>query len=183
MGARSLVVSAALCSALLTVSGAVSAPPRNDYLLILDQRAGPYGYLQSFEKNKPGAYSAALGAFGRPNRFRSDGNLCHVTWVAAGVTVGFASAAPRPCASRNLFTSAWYGMSLFGKKWHNRLGLHVGDTIQHVRKLYPGATFEGGSLLALLHRRDQELLFTRLAVKVNRLGRVTSIEVPAGYIY
>jgi hypothetical protein len=35
----------------------------------------------------------------------------------------------------------------------------------------------------LLHRRDQELVFTRLAVKINRLGRVTSIEVPADYIY
>jgi hypothetical protein len=180
---HAIIALAAICAMFLATSGAVAAPPRNDYLLILDQRTGPYRYLQSFEKNKPDAYSAALAAFGSPNRFRNDGNLCHVTWLASGVTVGFASVAPTPCAVRSLFTSSWYGMSLFGRKWHNRLGLHVGDTIQHVRRLYPGATFEGGSLLALLHRRDQELVFTRLAVKINRLGRVTSIEVPADYIY
>ena len=172
----------ALFCGVLVVAGTSSALPRNDHLLYLDKRAGPYRYLDGFSKGRPDAYTAALNAFGRPNSFLSDGNLCHVKWAGAGVTVGFASAAPSPCAASNLFTSSWYGMSLFGARWHTLRGLRVGSTIQQVRKLYPGAKFEG-SLLALLHRRDQELLFTTLGVKVDRLGRVTSIEVPAGYIY
>jgi hypothetical protein len=180
--ARSLVLVVVAASLLFVAIGVADASPRNDHLLILDVRAGTYHYLESFEKNKPDAYSAALTAFGAPSRFRPDGNICHVTWLTAGVTVGLASGL-NPCRASSLFTSAWYGQSLFGSKWRNRIGIHVGDTIAHVRKLYPGARFEGPSLLALLHRRDQELLFTLLAVRINRLGRVTAIEVPAGYIY
>jgi hypothetical protein len=72
-------------------------------------------------------------------------------------------------------------MTLFGRRWHNRLGIRVGDSIATVRRLYPKARFnEHGNRnwLVLARRKQDELDFIILAVAVNRLGRVTSIEVP-----
>jgi hypothetical protein len=155
------------------------------YLLILDHRAGPFAYLHSFDKGGPEAYTSALAAFGTPSTFKTDGNLCHVTWQNAGITVGFASAL-RPCSTGQLFHSSWYGMSLWGPRWHNRLGLRVGQTIARVRRLYPTARFDtdlNSQRLVLLRKRVDEFNFIHLAVIVDRGGRVTSIEVPATYIY
>jgi hypothetical protein len=161
------------------------AEPANDYLLILDSRAGPYRYWDSFKKGKPDAYSAALAAFGTPSRFRAEGNLCRVTWRSVGITIGFASQL-RPCATQNLFNSAWYGLTLFGRRWHNRFGIRVGMTVAEVRKRYPSADFDSPlrrPWLVLLWKRDHEFRFIHLAVAVDRSGKVTSIEVPATYIY
>lgn len=190
----SALVRIALFGLLALLWGCLAAPslfaraaptPRNDSLLILDHRAGPLAYLHSFDKGAPEAYSAALAAFGTPSSFKTDGNLCRVTWQNAGVTVGFASAL-RPCSTGQLFHAAWYGMSLWGARWHNRLGLRVGQTIAQVRRLYPKARFDtnlNSQQLVLLRKRVDEFNFIHLAVVVDRSGRVTSIEVPATYIY
>ena len=177
---RIMLATLAAVVVVLPVAGA--AP--NDNLLVLDHRAGPYSYLNSFKRGRPGAYEAAVAAFGKATRFRASGNLCHITWRNAGVTVGIASR-PRPCASANLRAGAWYGMSLHGRKWHNRRGIRVGDPVEKVRRLYPEARFDASrpSWLLLLRRRVDEFNFIRLAVAVSRQGRVTSIEVPATYIY
>jgi len=171
----------------LAFSGWAEAAPKNDFLLVLDQRAGPYRYFDSFKKGKPDAYTAALAAFGKPTRFRSEPgtNACPVTWGEAGITITFASYPPRPCSAASLFTSAWLGMTLFGPRWHNRLGIGVGDSITAVRRAYPAATFDRyqRDWLVLRRLRVDEFNFIHLAVVVNRYGRVTSIEVPPTYIY
>ena len=177
-----MVSAAVVC--LLILSTAASAA-RNDFLLVLDRRAGPYRYLESFERGKPGAYGAAIAAFGKPTRARASGNFCRVTWAAAGITIRFASR-PRPCLRRNLGIAAWYGMSLHGRKWHNRTGVRVGAPIAAVRRLYPGARLErplGKPWLVLVRRRVDEFDFIRLAVAVSAGGQVASIEVPAAYVY
>jgi hypothetical protein len=169
----------------LTASAATATTPRNNYLLILDHRAGPLAYLRSFERGGPEAYSAALSAFGNPSSFKRDGNLCRVTWKSAGITIGFASAL-RPCSTAQLFHASWYGMSLWGSRWHNRVGLRVGQSIAQVRRRYPRARFDSdlnNNQLVLLRKRVDEFNFVHLAVVVDRSGRVTSIEVPATYIY
>jgi hypothetical protein len=177
-----------LLAALATFAGALAAPaatPPSDSLLVLGHRAGPYRYLDSFERGKPRAYAAALGAFGEPTRFHTNANFCRVTWAGSGITVGFASAPPG-CSRANLSRAAWYGMSLHGSRWHNRWGIRVGDTVAKVRRFYPRARFArplGTRWLVLVRRREAEFDFILLAVAVNRLGRVTSIEVPAGYVY
>lgn len=108
-----------------------------------------------------------------------------MTWRDYGVTVGFASAPP-PCSGSNLYMGAWYGMRLWGQPWHTTRGVRVGQTVAEVRKRYPNARFQRGSdpaLLILVQQRDQEFVFVKLAVTINRFGRVSSIEVPAAYIY
>lgn len=182
---RPLWLLACLVLAALAAALSAQAASHNDFLLILDHRAGPYRYLDAFEEGKPDAYSAALEAFGAPTRFRVDGNLCRVTWASPGITVGFASGL-RPCATGSLFQSAWYGLTLFGTEWHNRLGIRVGDPVSRVKRLYPKARFQlfgARNWLVLVRRKQQEFDFVLLAVAINRLGRVTSIEVPASYIY
>ena len=172
-------------SALAFAAPPHAAGPKNDRLLILDQRAGQYRYLDSFDNGAADAYSQALAAFGRPSRFRLTGNLCRVTWASAGVSVGFASDT-HPCSTASLFRSAWYGMSLFGRTWHTQVGVRVGDSVAKVRRLYPHARFDteaGRAWLVLARRRQDEFNFVILAVAVNRIGVVTSIEVPAAYVY
>jgi hypothetical protein len=161
-----------------------TAIPANDRLLVLDHRAGPYHYLDAFKAGHVHAYEAALAALGTPTRFKVAANLCRVTWRAAGITVGFASE-NRPCATGHLYEAAWYGLTLFGPAWHTRTGIRIGSSIAEVRRRYPSAHFERGRAgwLILITHRDQELLFTKLAVTVDRAGRVRTIEVPAAYVY
>jgi hypothetical protein len=169
----------------LTVTQAALAAPRNDYLLVLEHRTGPYSYLDSFRRGKPDAYSAALKAFGTPTRFLVEGNLCRVSWAGAGITIGFASDL-HLCSTGSLFRSAWYGLTLFGPKWHTRVGIRIGDPISRVRRLYPKARFQtdgARNWLVLVRRKQDEFNFVLLAVAIDRLGRVTSIEVPAAYVY
>ena len=75
---------------------------------------------------------------------------------------------------------------LFGPRWRNTRGLRVGDSVARVRRLYPGARYErrvpGRPWLVLVRRRRDELGLARLAVAIAR-GRVTAIEVPAGYVF
>jgi hypothetical protein len=170
--------------AALVLCATAGAMPRNDKLLALDQRAGPYRYLQSFKKGTPRAYAAAVAAFGAPTRKHADGNLCHVTWAKAGVTVGFASQ-QRPCTAANLRIAAWYGMSLFGDGWHTTRGIHVGDPVTVVRRVYPHARFDNyfTQQLVLVRKQVAEFDFVYLAVTLDAGGRIATIEVPAGYIY
>jgi hypothetical protein len=179
------LISLFLASVVSPPLSAAPTVPRNDYLVILDHRTGPFAYLHSFDKGGPEAYTSALAAFGQPSSFKTDGNLCRVTWQNAGITVGFASAL-RPCSTGQLFHSSWYGLSLWGTRWHNQLGLRIGQTIAQVRRLYPNARFDtnlNSQKLVLLRKRVDEFNFIHLAVIVDRSGRVNSIEVPATYIY
>jgi hypothetical protein len=173
-------------SVALAASAAAAGVSPNDRLLILDHRAGPYEYLAGFSSkpNHRSAYEIALAALGEPTRFKTSGNLCRVTWASAGLTVGFASEL-QPCAPGHLYEAAWYGMTLFGPLWHTRTGIKVGSTVAAVRLAYPRAAFARGTAgwLDLIVVHDQEFTFTKLAVTVDRAGRVRTIEVPAAYIY
>jgi hypothetical protein len=58
--------------------------------------------------------------------------------------------------------------------------------VAKVRRFYPRARLErplGTPWLVLVRRREAEFDVILLAVALDRLGRVTSIEVPAGYVY
>jgi hypothetical protein len=178
----------ALVAALTVAAGAAAAAAPNDFLLVLDQRAGPYRYGETSTFARGGArpYAAAVAAFGTPTSFRRSGNVCRVTWAAPGITVAFA-AAPPPCRAAGLARAAWYGMSLHGRRWHNLVGVGVGDSIAEVRRAYPRSRLErrvpGRPWLVLVRRRVDELDLVLLAVAVDGRGRVSSIEVPSVYVF
>ncbi|MDX6514510.1 MAG: hypothetical protein QOH73_176 [Gaiellaceae bacterium] len=168
-------------AALILLAGAVGATPPspNDHLLVLGKRVGPFYYHSSHESQSD--YAAARTAFGRPTSQRVDGNLCRVTWKAAGITIGFASDA-RPCAPKTLAAHGlWYGMTLWAATWHNTRGLRIGMSTAAVRHLYPGASGNTHRLILATHR-DQELTFVLLAVTLAQ-GKVVAIDVPADFVY
>jgi hypothetical protein len=166
-------------AAVLLSAGAFAAAPPNDHLLVLGKRVGPFHYHTGSADLSD--YAAARMAFGRPTSLRVDANLCRVTWRAAGITIGFASDA-RPCAPATLAAHGlWYGMTLWSATWHNTRGLHVGMPVATVHRLYPEASGDAHRLV-LARRRDQELVFDLLAVRLAH-GRIAAIEVPADFVY
>lgn len=127
-------------------------PKPNDYLLVFASaasRAGPYRFADSLLKGKPAAYAAAVTAFGAPSRLREEFldkqeqsvGLCHIAWAQVGVKLtlfAWAGSWPedylnelplpkiRPCAARELAKARFIEIKLFGPRWHNRTGVHVG---------------------------------------------------------
>jgi hypothetical protein len=182
---RWIAVLVALAAPAVVATGA-GAQERDDYLLVMDARAGPYRYLESVTRDCCTAYADALEAFGTPTHFRREANLCLVTWRHRGLKVAFAG---RGCSAGALRSSAWYGLRLFGRRWHNVKGVRIGQQLAGVRRIYPHAAWEpkGGPQkqpwLVLQRRVVNELRFVALAAQFNRFGRVAVIHVPAAYVY
>jgi hypothetical protein len=167
---------------------AAAAPvPGGDRTLVLDQRAGNYRYLAAFRGPGRSGYADAIDAFGSPSSYSVRwSQLCLVRWNAVGAAVKFIGRPGRPCSAGRLFEAAWYGMTLYGRGWHTRGGLQIGQPYGGVRRLYPRAKFEtvnGRRWLVLARRRQDEFNFVILAVRFNRAGRVAAIEVPAAYVF
>ena len=123
--------------------------PRNDYLLVFPQRAGPYRFADSFLSGRQKAYPAAVAAFGKPTASSTElirwsnedgtedqrAGLCHVTWVDPGLTLTLVSISdevephmPRflPCSAPALTRRRLCLGSALGTKWHNRRGTRIG---------------------------------------------------------
>lgn len=168
----------------VTTSVPTSVTATNDYTLVPGTRAGPYRYLEALRAGR--SYPAAVAAFGPGKPVSQAGNLCTVRFEAAGADVSFAGR-PSACAKANLARGAWYGLRLWGSRWHTARGLKVGDGVARVRAVYPKATlhrsagqtsywlstwrFEAGSPLSPL----LEALVTG--------GKVTALVVHPQYVF
>ena len=171
---------------LLAVTAA--AAPRNDYVLVFDERLGPYRYLEALQEGK--SYPAAVDAFGPPSSrgttFQS--NLCTARWLDLGLEIGFASGFG-PCARTRLARSVWHGMTLYSRRWRNETGLRIGDTALRLRRLYPRARFVDRPLGPPAYWLQQGVSEADERTPVPLLtaeiwaGRVVSITVHAGYIF
>ncbi len=173
-------------AALLAGSGSAAEP--NDRLLVVDQRAGPYRYLESARRACCTAYPDAVKAFDEPTYIRREARSCLVTWRLSGLKVVFAGVRG-PCTAATLRKSSWFGLRLFGRGWHNVAGLRIGQRIARVRSLYPGARWEprGGPSrqpwLVLQRKVVNGVRFDALAAQFNPRGRLASIHVLAAYVY
>ena len=178
------MVSAVVGAAALA-AGAL-AQSEDEYRLVLDDRAGTYRYLDSVTRDCCTAYSDALKAFGTPTHFRREAKLCLVTWRDRGVKVAFAG---RGCRAGALQSSSWYGLRLFGRRWHHVKGARIGQPLAAVRRNYPHARWQpkGGPhkqpWLVLQRRVVNGLRYVGLAGQFNRRGRLAVIHVPAAYVY
>lgn len=173
-------------AALLAGSGVAAEP--NDRLLVVDQRAGPYRYLESTTGNCCTAYADAVKSFGDPTHVRREARSCLVTWRLSGLKVVFAGVRGA-CTATALRKASWFGLRLFGRGWHDEEGLRVGQTIARVRTIYPAARWErrGGPnrqpWLVLQRRAVNGVRFVALAAQFNPRGRLAAIHVPAAYVY
>jgi hypothetical protein len=200
---------AAVAAAILVLCGSVLVPaavsssqrasstalPRNDYLLILNRRAGPFRYVDTLREGMPQAYPAAVRAFGQPTKLETEflderilyqeqtAGFCHVTWGKAGITVSlfaFSGWWPQgeddeptpkiqPCAAKPLATADFIALSLFGPQWHNRTGIRVG------RPLPPGV--RAGPRQNVPSSRWGGKAMLALSVSLDRDGRVRAMRV------
>ena len=178
------MVSAVVGAAALAASGL--AQGQDEYRLVLDDRAGTYRYLDSVTRDCCTAYSDALKAFGTPTHFRREAKLCLVTWRDRGVKVAFAG---RGCRAGALQSSSWYGLRLFGRRWHNVKGLRIRQRVAGVRRIHSRSSWQprggphGQPWLVLERRVVNGLRYVGLAGQFNRRGRLVVIHVPAAYVY
>lgn len=162
-----------------------AASPRNDFTLAINERAGPYRYIQALKRGQ--SHAAAIAAFGNPSSRSADSNLCTVRWAGSGIDIHFASR-PNPCARARLTRGAWYGMRLWGPRWHTRKGLRIGDAAARVKRLYPRATLhtkppQVPSYWLATWRLEPDTPLSPLVEAQLRGGRVSALIVHAGYIY
>ncbi len=175
-----------LVAASLAGSGVAAEP--NDRRLVLDQRAGPYRYLESTRRDCCTAFTDAVKSFDAPTHIRREGRTCLVTWRLSGLKVVFAGVRGA-CTAASLRKSSWFGLRLFGRGWRNQKGLRVGQTLKRVRSLYPDARWapRGGPnrqpWLVLERRVVNSVRFVALAAQFNPRGRLAAIHVPAAYVY
>lgn len=176
----------ALTAGVLAISPSAGAAG-NDFTFVLKERAGPYRYWEALLKGQ--SYDAAIAAFGLPSSRGTEyhSNLCTVRWNGAGIDVGFASRLS-PCARVNLARGAWYGMRLWGARWHTLRGLRVGDPASRVKRIYPKATFhtkppQPPSYWIATWRLEPDTPLSPLLEAEISGGRVAALVVHAGYVY
>jgi hypothetical protein len=181
---RSLLAGGVIAFALATTA---AASPRNDFTVVMKERAGPYRYIEALNRGR--SYGAAIAAFGTPSNRGSEfnSNLCTLRWASIGIDIHFASRL-KPCARGHVTRSAWYGMRLWDPRWHTLKGLRVGDPVARVRKLYPRATLHTKppqlpSYWLATWRLEPDAPLSPLLEAQLSGGRVSALVVHAGYVY
>lgn len=175
-----------VAAALLAGSGTAAEP--NDRLLVVDQRAGPYRYLESATRACCTAYADAVRSFGNPTHIRREARTCLVTWRLSGLKVVFAGVRGA-CGEASLRKASWSGLRLFGRGWRNEAGLRIGQTRTRVLSIYPAARWErrggpnGQPWLVLQRRVVNGVRFDALGAQFNPRGRLAAIHVPSAYVY
>jgi hypothetical protein len=180
---RSVLIGGVIACALAATAAAL---PRNDFTLVIKERAGPYRYVEALKRGR--SYQDAIAAFGLPSSRTSEpnSNLCTVRWVSIGIDIHFASRL-NPCARTHVTHSAWYGMRLWGPRWHTVKDLRIGDAAARVKTLYPQATLHGkppqASYWLATWRLEPDTPLSALIEAQLTGGRVSALVVHAGYVY
>jgi hypothetical protein len=101
--------------------------------------------IGDFKPRRDPTLGTAIDAYGEPGSIRPRGSAsCKVAWPALGVRILFVDlGGGGACDPR-------YGKSQEARvqtrpEWRTRRGLHVGDRVRKLRRLYPGATRHGRS--------------------------------------
>jgi hypothetical protein len=198
-----LVVAFALLLLLVSGCGESKAKERtnmrvsknSDWLIVVtgklnQRRLGSYRYYHL----NPGpvtSYEDAVETFGRPSSRSTENpersNLCTVRWRRLGLEMGFANAPPDPCRLARLGNAAWYGATVYSRRWQTERGLRVGDSVARLRDLYPNARFSENSpphppSWGLVWEGTDETAGYSLSANVWD-GRVVAIVVSPGYIF
>jgi hypothetical protein len=90
----------------LVLAATAAASPRNDFTLVIKERAGPYHYLQALKRGQ--SYQVAIAAFGTPSSRSPDSNLCTLRWAGIGIDIHYASRLKPMCTgSRHAQRLVW----------------------------------------------------------------------------
>jgi len=186
-----LVVSSASALAWKSAPGRSQAPRPERFVIVATgasaaRRIGPYRYLRAGKD-----YRRAVDAFGRPSSQGTDNplqsNVCTFRWRRLGLDIGFATSSPRPCKRLKFNRAAWFGATVYTKRWRTERGLRVGDSVSRLRQLYPRAIFRDRPPRPPFWSlaREDRAEFGKLDVLIAEVwgGYVTAIRVPPAYVY
>jgi hypothetical protein len=153
------------------------------------RRLGSYHYYQSLKAGR--SYRDAVKVFGMPSSrgtdYPGESNLCRVRWQRLGLEMGYAHSSPNPCALKKVRAAAWYGATIYSRRWRTERGLRVGDSVARLRRLYPKARFSENAppqppSWGLVWEGEDETAGYSISADAWD-GRITAIVVASGYIY
>lgn len=172
----------------------VQATVKSDWTIVVtgklsQRRLGSYRYYH-LDAGPDTSYEDAVETFGKPSSRGTDdpeSNLCSVRWRNLGLEMGYANAPPEPCALAKFRTGAWYGATIYSRRWRTERGLRVGDSVTRLKQLYPEARFRENAPpnppdWGLVWEGKDETAGYALSADVWD-GRVVAIVVAPGYIF
>jgi hypothetical protein len=110
-----------------------------------DRAFGEVLAIGDFKPRQDPTLGAAIDAYGEPGSTRPRGDAaCRVAWPELGVRILFVNlGGGSACDPR--YGKAQEARVQARSKWRTRRGLHVGDGVRRLRRLYPGARRHGSS--------------------------------------
>jgi hypothetical protein len=96
--------------------------------------------IGDFKPRTDPTLGAAIDAYGEPGSRRARGRAsCDVAWPALGVRILFVDlGGGSACDPR--YGKAQEARVRGRSEWHTKRGLHIGDGVRRLRRLYPGAS-------------------------------------------
>ena len=127
--------------AVALLAAAASASP--NFVIRRDNDIG------GFSLSRNGTLNSAMKAFGTPtSRQAVSYDTCTVVWSTYGIQAEFSQPSADPCGAHSCHNHS----NISGRQWKTDKGLHIGDPLKRLRKLYPGAQRYIGSDWAVIRR-------------------------------
>ena len=158
--------------------GCVAAPGAGARSFVIEARGsadtvGVVKRIGDYRPNRHPTLAGAVRALGEPNSTSGGGSeACRVRWRELGLTIVFANfGAVDACdPDKGLAQRATIKRR---KRWHTRRGLHIGDSLRKLDRLYPGIERRAGGfpLVTAFNVFAGEGRYTVLGARV-RISRV-----------
>jgi hypothetical protein len=121
-------------SGALAIARATVSTHQRQFTLHVDQGLAP-----EIAGRRIGTFRQAVAVFGRPAIVAPETAArpsCRASWPELGLAIEF-SARFASCKTTEL--GGWLTVTATAKRWHTRVGLHVGDPEAKLHRLYPQA--------------------------------------------
>jgi hypothetical protein len=162
-------------AALVAAAPALAGPPPPSAPLVVSVSGSGAILLAGWDSRTP--VGEAVEPLGRPAISRASADTCLARWAPIGLAVTLYNLGGLdPCTLRGGLAGT---ARASGARWRTARGLGIGDPLERLRRLYPGAR-RSGAIWSLLRDFDQARgAFTPLSAEV-RNGRVRALRALIG---
>jgi hypothetical protein len=108
-----------------------------------DDSFGTVKRIGDFKPARNATLAAAVRAYGEPSSTSGGGDSCSVRWRRLGLTILFANFGGADACEPSAGL-AQRAVVKRRKRWHTRRGLHIGDHLRKLDRLYPGVEPRAG---------------------------------------
>jgi hypothetical protein len=134
--------------------------------------------IGGFTLTHNGSLKTAIDIYGTPTTRQPFGDVCTVVWDTYGIKAQFFYMQPGACSPNACHRES----ALRGKQWRTAKGLHIGDTLQRLHKLYRHSRRFIGSDWALASRPFAGVRTPTLLATVNA-RRVVAFVVRSPWLF